>query len=567
VTPVELPVGYYRDSFLLLLDHGDSLYADLLGAEEKAFSSAFRSCSLPAQRLYVRLISRRGPFFRTDRLQYAEIGDVTAAGGELQAAGLLAVDRPGDLRAAVALLRRDELLNVLAEAGGGRAAQSVRVPELIERCLTALPPDRILRELRARFRVLEPLALRAISTYRLLFFGNLWQDLTEFVLSDLGLVRYEAYSIQPEDRLFASAESVQNTLLLYELSARCRNAVEMDDPAALAEIVARLPAREAAEPAGRLRDDILATVGRHLERVGDAERALEVYRLAETPPVRERQARILDRIGRREEALAVCRRIQEEPADEEELQFADRFSPRLERKLGIHAGRQERPPPLPTDVLRLSWSEDTAVEAAVLEHYQSLHWQGYHTENELWNALFGLAFWDIVFLSVPGVFYNRFQRGPRDLFSPRFRHRRAEAVQRRLAEIRGSQTWADRVRGAYDRCAGIANALVAWDRLPVDLLDAALTNVPREHIALILDRMAENLGVHRAGFPDLVLFPPSGAEPRVGYQLVEVKGPGDQLRPNQERWLRFFSEHGIPARVVRVERLVSAEGSARVERE
>ena len=29
----------------------------------------------------------------------------------------------------------------------------------------------------------------------MLFFGNLWQDLTEFVLSDLGLVRYEDYQI------------------------------------------------------------------------------------------------------------------------------------------------------------------------------------------------------------------------------------------------------------------------------------------------------------------------------------------------------------------------------------
>ena len=39
-----------------------------------------------------------------------------------------------------------------------------------------------------------------------------------------------------------------------------------------------------------------------------------------------------------------------------------------------------------------------------------------------------------------------------------------------------------------------------------------------------------------------------------GYELLEVKGPGDQLRPNQERWLRFFGEHAIPARVMRVER-------------
>ena len=82
------------------------------------------------------------------------------------------------------------------------------------------------------------------------------------------------------------------------------------------------------------------------------------------------------------------------------------------------------------DVLRLSWSDDTAVEQAVLEHYRRLGWEGYHTENELWNGLFGLAFWDIVFMPVRGAFHNRFQRGPRDLFTPRFRHRRSEAIER-----------------------------------------------------------------------------------------------------------------------------------------
>ena len=51
-----------------------------------------------------------------------------------------------------------------------------------------------------------------------------------------------------------------------------------------------------------------------------------------------------------------------------------------------------------------------------------------------------------------------------------------------------------------------------------------------------------------------MLFPPAAPPGRAGYELVEVKGPGDQLRPNQERWLRFLRGHGIPARLVRVER-------------
>jgi hypothetical protein len=90
------------------------------------------------------------------------------------------------------------------------------------------------------------------------------------------------------------------------------------------------------------------------------------------------------------------------------------------------------------------------------------------------------------------------------------------------------------LRSTYDRRLGIANALVAWDRLPPGMLEAALARIPQEHFALVFDRMAANLGLHRAGFPDLVLFPPlSAMSEGASYELLEVKGPGDQLRPNQ----------------------------------
>jgi hypothetical protein len=86
------------------------------------------------------------------------------------------------------------------------------------------------------------------------------------------------------------------------------------------------------------------------------------------------------------------------------------------------------------------------------------------------------------------------------------------------------------------------------------MLETALARIPREHLALVFDRMAGNLGLHRAGFPDLVLFPPADVTSEESYELLEVKGPEDQLRPNQERWLRFFGEHAIRAQVMRVER-------------
>ncbi|MCP4472837.1 MAG: hypothetical protein GY815_19530 [Gammaproteobacteria bacterium] len=34
--------------------------------------------------------------------------------------------------------------------------------------------------------------------------------------------------------------------------------------------------------------------------------------------------------------------------------------------------------------------------------------------------------------------------------------------------------------------------------------------------------------------------------------LIEVKGPGDSLQKNQQRWMQYFHEHGIPHQLTRV---------------
>ena len=61
--------------------------------------------------------------------------------------------------------------------------------------------------------------------------------------------------------------------------------------------------------------------------------------------------------------------------------------------------------------------------------------------------------------------------------------------------------------------------------------------------------MAPNPTAWRSGFPDLFLH-------RAGAcMLWEVKGPGDVLRPEQERWLAIFNRAGLEARVAWVEYL------------
>jgi len=89
---------------------------------------------------------------------------------------------------------------------------------------------------------------------------------------------------------------------------------------------------------------------------------------------------------------------------------------------------------------------------------------------------------------------------------------------------------------------------VRWGRLRPRLLTLALQCIPASHLRLCFERLLDDLKENTTGMPDLIQFWP--AERR--YRLIEVKGPGDRLKDNQRRWLKYFARHAIPAVVCQV---------------
>lgn len=565
--PEELPVGYYVGNFLAILDFVDSHYDDVLTLDEKTFSRTFRSLSLDARRLYVRLMSRKGPLFRSDTLVYNEIDDIEGAAEELVQKGFLEVNGPWELEHELVLLRKPEVLKLISccaqsshPVPSTTALKALRRDQLVELAM-AIPNQHEVRDyLRGLFHLYRPLKEREILIYRLLFFGNLYQDLTEFVVTDLGHVRYESYMIRKKDRLFRSREVLEHTFRLIELNDAFYQTVEGRsvneiDANALLSLIEYLPEQGAVEEdpgLRRMRDNLINGVARHLERIGNHGQALHLYRLAALPPSRERQVRILERQGTTEEALELCRKIMSDPWEETELEFAERYIRKLSRKLGLPVVKVESVE-MPTENLELVHNPLVSIEEAVLRYFQEQGFSGYHAENVLWVGLFGLAFWDIVFLSLPGTFFNRYQRGPRDLFRPEFRRRRAKLIEERLNHIESSQSWLNEILDLYDRKRGIANDLVHWKFLSRELLEQSVNLIPRRHLVAIFDKLSQNPGANKSGFPDLILFAAPRRRTATRYELIEVKGPGDQLQINQKRWLKYFAKNGIPYRIIRVQ--------------
>jgi hypothetical protein len=413
--------------------------------------------------------------------------------------------------------------------------------------------------IRQRVPVIAPLGLAHVALYRLLFFGNLRQDWTELVLADLGVWRYESYPLRRDLRLFPTRAAIDDALAVRALADQARLRLAAGDAAGAWEVAARVARRDPpwASGARPLADAILLEVARSLERAGACDQALELFAAAEAAPSRERRARLLERVGRERTAIALCREIAASPRDESERLFARRFEQRLRRRLGQVPPLQRRY----RTARRLTLRPDPAraVEDLALEHFETDGRKGFHAENWLWLTLYGLAFWDVVFEPVAGAFQHAFQDGPLDLGEPAFRARREGAIAARLAEVEGGAWPAPRLLAIWEAKRGIRNRLVAWWPGVPAHLELALSRLRGPHLAAVSDRLSRDLGRFGRGLPDLFVVAPGDP----GFELYEVKSPGDRLRPEQIGWLDYLSERGLPSAVLAVE-WASSWGGTRI---
>jgi tetratricopeptide (TPR) repeat protein len=540
--------GYYLKNFCSLLKTIEERYHDLLAPTELRFVDQFRALSEPSQRLYIRLISRKGPLFRQDRLKYWDIPDIESAAKELLTRGFLSHGQTHETDEWLSLLVVPELRRWARDHWTIAVKSHWNRSTLLAAVLKACSREQLWQSLQSELVIIKPEHHEKILLFRLLFFGNLHQDLTDFVLQDLGIFRYEAYEWGQEHRLFADRDAVEQCFELLERSQFIEHLLyeqNLDDACQLAdrlrETASSLTARDR-----RITDRIFNQLGRCLERARDHERALIYFEHAVSPPARERRARILFKDGRFEEAQSLCEEIQCQPRDETEVDFGPRFLRKTLKKLG-HTLDADKRSKRRVQRFSLIRDVDLSIEDQVLGAFKKQGQEGIYGENGLWRSLFGLAFWDIIFSPVKGAFEHPFQHGPLDLHSPDFRRNREQLIDARLGELRAERELEDRLLRVYDSKYGLANPFVAWDSWQREVLERVIEAIGGCVLADICDRLSRDLRRYRRGFPDLFLFTKSG------FELCEVKGPGDQLRAEQRSWLGFFESVKIPAFVARVE--------------
>ena len=537
-TVLENPL-YYLDNFHRVLEWIGERYSDLLTPEEHAFIGQFAPLPQASRALFVRMVMRQGCLFRSSKLVYAEIGDPRAAAEPLLALGWLENDPLLSLDQLFDLLQKPEIGAVFKLSVQDKAARKAQQLETLRPRF----PDPL------RFSAwfgggAEPLyqilAKPLCERLRLIFFGNFSQGWTEFVLSDLGLYKYETVAFPPSSRGFRTRQDIDDYVALQH----CRERFHEGQPPAevLRELATGVPDNDWL--ASR-REKLRFQIGQQLEKSRDWDAAFALYADCAYPGARVRAIRVLEKSARDPLAFEWLTQAWAAPESEAEHQHLLRIAPRLRRKLG-HARLAPAPAATPqrVDLSLPPPPTPCYVEDVVRDHLARADAPVYYVENGLINSLFGLLCWSAIFKPIPGAFFHPFHRGPADLHSADFQRRRAPDFAACLDEL-DTQRYRATIWRNFGAKAGIQSPFVNWDILDPALLALALDCIPAAHLKKWCERILLDIKTNRSGFPDLIQFWP--AERR--YRMIEVKGPGDRLQDNQKRWLDYCARHDMPVSV------------------
>jgi hypothetical protein len=531
---------YYLDHFRFALRWLHDRYGDLLSVRESKFIHEFAALPRASQALLVRFIMRRGQRFRASKVKYAEIGNIARACGPL--IELQWVDpRPLlSIEELAKLITRSELIDLFPDLPAG-----VSKSQAIALLRATQGDERTFEDWRCG--VSEPVYRVSIASLctnlRLLFFGNFRQEWCEFVLSDLGIFRYETVPFSRESRAFQTRRDIEDFYLLYE----CRRMLA--EEASPAEVRAMLPATSLQhEWLEARRARLQLQLARRYETAGERTQALALYEECRHRDARWRAIRMLEIDARYSEAYALASHAHQMPASHAEKQRLARALRRLERRLGMPArARQEAALPQRMDLIVPAPLGGECVERIALKLLAVPQGPVYFVENALINSLFGLLCWDAIFAPVSGAFFHAFQAAPMDLFSRTFQQRRAALFDRAFASLE-SDAYKEIIEHNFHAKRGIQSSFVAWGVLDEELLRTALGCIPATHLRRYFERLLSNLPDNRTGLPDLVQFWVD--EKR--YRMIEVKGPGDRLQDNQQRWMQFCLEQNLPVAICHV---------------
>ena len=289
----DLPIYYYHDHFVEMLAFVRATYGSILTDEHETFVTRFQHLSKDAQCLLIRMVNRRGTIFNRSLFRYAEISDLERAVDDLLACGQARFLRDEDYSAFVACLPKDVLLSGAKAAGRTDVRVSWPKAKLADYFLAQVPFEVAAEHCGAsKFIALDD--IRPLEFLLYLYFGKTENDLKNFALRDLGIMRTnKATSFKAR---FTDGDEARACFHYSRLLDRLEVKSLTIYQDAVTDIFGGPDC--SSDYAADLRSRAAWLVGQFFEKRAETDLARQLYRAGSSPECNERLVRLLYGAGR-----------------------------------------------------------------------------------------------------------------------------------------------------------------------------------------------------------------------------------------------------------------------------
>jgi len=533
--PVILPPTYYLDNFNYLIDFVEDKSGKLLSAEDKDFIQSFKGLSKDAKCTYIRLINRKGPYFRTEKLEYEEINDIPAALYELDSREFIKNVLEAD-PLILHFFRKDELLSFFPEVSYAKAFKKDDLILEIEHEVVDW-----LSVINTHSNIIIPEKKEEVEYLKLLFFGHHKGMMSDFVVRDIGNVTLEKLDEAKFTPWFDSldeAKSVYQAFKLKDIARFCLKTLSAEE---INELFSQVEWEKLTQflKARKVCDKYLLEIGKKMEQAQFPDYALNYYKYTDAYPSRERQIRILDKKGEYEACHQILDTVLDKPMNAKEAIFAKDFQKKAKQKIKKSttiaiSNAIEIELPIP--------EENITVEKQVLNHFNKQGYEGIHSENHLWRSSFGLLFWDLLYNQELLKFHNPLQRQASNLYDIEKPDLFIEFFDKTFVDKKIEKY----IKSIFDKKYGVNNPLIYWYPDLFNTVQLLFKFVPRKALRSIFGTMALNLKEYGTGFPDLFIWN------KTDYFFYEIKSPNDHLAPHQLFWIEKFKENDVKVDILRI---------------
>ncbi|OHU94533.1 exonuclease domain-containing protein [Pseudoalteromonas byunsanensis] len=536
----QLPEKYYLDHYnefveFIILSNGH-----LLSAQDKLTLERIEKLTEYERCLLVRLLNRKSKFVAYDSLNYAEISNLELALAGLRDNQFISDVTEQDYHTWLDVLTKTELQDIsLHTQLSGYPARSAKKSVWLDFVRQYVEFANIEQHIVLnRYLCVE---IAPLFDYLLfLFFNRLETNLSQFSMRDLGVMKTHS-EVNPAS-YFGDYQQAQCAFEYAQLYKSLGDITQERARDLCSTLLNRKFDFELHEQASYRQDKLFYKLACLLEKQ-NPQQSVRLLARCSSSKAHEKRLRLMFSLQEREQCREQLEAILGEPNDESLLLFAKDF---LLRKF------QQKRTSILTDLLRENVDEIALDEAykgrteqGVIAYYAHHGIRSWHTENQLWLALFSIVFWRELFEHELSMAVNEFERYPQLLKFNRFYDVLAQDIEYKLEQINQASCFKSWLLKQMTRYFNQQNSLFVWHDELVEQLLILAESAPLSALISLLRAMSQDFKNLKDGYPDLMVLEGNTL------RFEEIKAPGDSLRRNQLVSINRLTQCGFDVKVQR----------------